>query len=73
MNLLVKRLNKGAYPFILKMCFPLLPVSMLFHRVVGLDSSLDTASNMEYGRHDRRRWGGGGKWGWKMMWLKVIA
>jgi hypothetical protein len=46
---------------------------MLFHRVVGLDSSLDTASNMEYGRHDRRRWGGGGKWGWKMMWLKVIA
>ena len=60
----IKRLNKGhAYPFFDKMCFPHLPVSILFHRVVGLDSSLDTASNMEDGRHDRSRRDGV----WKMI------
>ena len=42
-----------SYDLLGKPRFPQLPVCMLLHRNVGLNSGLNTAGNMEEGRHDR--------------------
>ena len=57
-----KALKSGAHLLIFKPGFPLRSVSILFNRVVGLDSSLDVACNMEEGRHDVRSVGWLGGW-----------
>jgi len=57
-NEIHKAPKKVAYFLIDKLGFPQLPVSMLFDRAVRFHRSLDTACNMEHGRHGVSGWDG---------------